>query len=291
MLKSKQIHPYYIEAHLEKQGKQRKYSQTLHTASRSPCYTVERRNMIGICRRKAFFMIDTVLFDLDGTLLPMDQEKFVHTYMGLLTKKMVPYGYEPQHLMSAVWSGTDAMVKNDGTQTNEEVFWTEFCRVFGPDARKDEPLFAEFYASEFAHTRTVCGFAPEAAQILELLKEKDITVVLATNPLFPDIATRQRIRWAGLEHGDFALVTTYENSHYCKPNPDYYREILRKLGKSPANCLMVGNDVQEDLIPARETGMEVFLLTDCLIDRQKTDLGGYSRGGFDELKEFLLKNL
>ena len=236
-------------------------------------------------------MIDTVLFDLDGTLLPMDQEEFVNAYMGLLARNMAPYGYVPKHLIAAVWAGTRAMVENDGKQTNEEVFWADFCQVFGADARKDEPLFAEFYASDFAQARTVCGFAPEAAEVTALLKEKGITLALATNPLFPDIATRQRIRWAGLEHGDFSLVTTYENSGFCKPNPDYYREVLQKLGKTPEQCLMVGNDVQEDMLPAREVGMEVFLLTDCLINKPGADIGQFPHGGFDALKEFLLKHL
>ena len=236
-------------------------------------------------------MIDTVLFDLDGTLLPMDQERFVHTYMSLLAQKMAPYGYDPKHLIAAVWAGTQAMAENDGSRANEEVFWEEFCGIFGEGARKDLPLFEEFYASDFAGTRTVCGFAAEAAEIVALLKDRGVTVALATNPLFPEIATRQRIRWAGLNTGDFALVTTYENSSRCKPNPDYYREVLEKLGKTPETCLMVGNDVQEDMIPAREAGLEVFLVTDCLIDRKGTDPAKFPNGDFSKLKEFLLKNL
>ena len=236
-------------------------------------------------------MIDTVLFDLDGTLLPMDQEEFVRSYLDLLAKKLAPQGYAPRHLISAVWAGTEAMVKNDGSATNEEVFWDAFCGVFGQDARKDEPLFAEFYASDFALVRTICGFAPEAKEILELLKEKGVEAVLATNPLFPEIATRQRIRWAGLEPEDFALFTTYENSRFCKPNPEYYRQLLEKLGKKPESCLMVGNDVQEDMEPAKSIGMQTFLLDDCLIDRRGGELTGQRRGGFAELKEFLLNTL
>ena len=115
--------------------------------------------------------------------------------------------------------------------------------------------------------------------------------VLATAPLFPDIAVRQRIRWAGLEPEDFAYITTYENSHYAKPNPDYYRELLEKLGKKGENCLMVGNDVAEDMIPARCAGMQVFLLTPRMVNRRDLDISQYPRGGFAELKDFLLKQL
>ena len=236
-------------------------------------------------------MIDTVLFDLDGTLLPMDQDEFVNAYMGLLAKKLAPQGYDPRHLIAAIWAGTKAMVENDGQKSNEEVFWEDFCHIFGQDARKDEPLFQEFYATDFAQARTVCRLAPEAAEIVALLKEKGVKTALATNPLFPAIATLQRIRWAGLEPEDFAMVTTYENSRFCKPNRSYYRELLEKLGKEPETCLMVGNDVDEDMIPARAVGMQVFLLTDCLLNRSGGDAGAYPGGGFGELKDFLLKHL
>ena len=46
--------------------------------------------------------IKTILFDLDGTLLPMDQEAFVNAYTKLLAMYMVPYGYDPQLLIKAL---------------------------------------------------------------------------------------------------------------------------------------------------------------------------------------------
>ena len=70
-----------------------------------------------------------ILFDLDGTLLPMDQDTFVKTYFGLLAQKLVPYGYEPHGLMKAIWSGVSAMVKNTGETANEEAFWKDFTGI------------------------------------------------------------------------------------------------------------------------------------------------------------------
>lgn len=232
-------------------------------------------------------MIDTVFFDLDGTLLPMDQDEFLNDYMGRLAKKLAPQGYEPNHLIAAVWAGTSAMIQNDGRKTNEEVFWEDFCNIFGPDAKKDLPLFDEFYATDFALVRTSCGFNPESAKLIRWLKERGLTIVLATNPLFPAVATRQRIRWAGLDAADFADVTTYENSRYCKPNPEYYRELLNALGRDPKSCLMVGNDVGDDMLPAREVGMQTFLLTDCLINKTGVSIEAFPHGGFDELNAFM----
>ena len=34
--------------------------------------------------------IKTVMFDLDGTLLPMDQDEFTRYYFGLLVRKLAP---------------------------------------------------------------------------------------------------------------------------------------------------------------------------------------------------------
>ena len=232
--------------------------------------------------------ITTVLFDLDGTLLPMDQEVFVKTYLGLLAKKMAPHGYDPDALVKGVWAGTGAMIKNTSGRTNEDVFWDTFCALVRADARKDEPLFREFYENEFNQVRTICGFAPKAADTIALVKQKGLRAALATNPLFPAIATESRTRWAGLDPDDFALITTYETATCCKPNPDYYREVLNRLGISAGECLMVGNDVQEDMM-TRELGMQVFLLTDCMIDRKNTDITQYPHGGFDALMEYIEK--
>lgn len=228
----------------------------------------------------------TVLFDLDGTLLPMDQDHFVKAYFGGLATTLIPYGYEPNRLIQNIWSGTKAMIKNNGSKTNEAAFWDHFASLYEEDVRKDEPLFAHFYENEFQLVRNVCGFSQEASKILAMLKEKGCRIILATNPIFPAIATHSRIRWAGLQPEDFEWITTYENSSHCKPNIEYYRDILAHIDESADNCIMVGNDVNEDMI-AGELGMDVFLLTDCLINRDSKDLTNYPKGSFTELMTYL----
>ena len=231
-------------------------------------------------------MITTILFDLDGTLLPMEQEAFVKDYLGRLAKKMAPHGYDPQLLVTAVWKGTGAMVANDGRQSNEAVFWQVFTNIFGREAMKDLPLFEAFYENEFQEARHSCGFNPAAAETVRALRDMGFTTILATNPLFPPVATRSRIRWAGLQPEDFAFITTYDNSSFCKPSPGYYREILGKLKLNAEECLMVGNDVGEDMI-AKALGMQVFLLTDCLINRDRSDISQYPNGSFPELLSYI----
>ncbi len=230
--------------------------------------------------------VKMVLFDLDGTLLPMDQDVFVEKHFELLTAKLEPYGYEKTDLTDAVWSGMAAMVNNDGGKTNEQAFWDDLIAHYGEKAKRDIPLFMSFYENEFDGVKSVCGCNPQAAETVKRIKEKGMRVALATNPIFPATATKKRMRWAGFSEKDFEWYTTYENSTFCKPNPAYYLEVAKRLSVRPEECLMVGNDAEEDLA-ARKIGMDVFLLTDCLLNRHDADISGYARGGFQQLRDYI----
>jgi FMN phosphatase YigB (HAD superfamily) len=231
--------------------------------------------------------MNTCIFDLDGTLLPMpDQELFLDTYFKALATKFVPHGYDPKELIKAVWVGTKAMIENDGTMTNEQRFWTVFGSILGEKALQLEPLFNDFYRNEFIQAKSTTNTHPHAKECIRLLKEKGYTIGLATNPLFPKIATHTRLSWAGLAAEDFDLITTYENSTYCKPKLDYYEEVLKNLGREARECIMIGNDVKEDMCAAN-LGMDTYLLTDCLICPEEEDIAGYQQGDFDMLLTFI----
>lgn len=231
-------------------------------------------------------MIKAVFFDLDGTLLPMDNELFTKTYFKLLCKKLAPYGYNPDELISGVWAGTAAMVKNNGGRPNEEVFWEKFAQVMGKRVYEHKVVFEDFYKNEFNEAKVVCGFDERLVALVKRLKEKGLRVALATNPIFPAVATESRIRWAGFEPGDFEIYTTYENIGYCKPNPEYYSELIKRLGVKPDECVMIGNDAVEDTA-AKKAGMSVYLLTDNLINKENIDISVYPNGSVDGIESCL----
>ena len=234
-------------------------------------------------------MIKNVLFDLDGTLLPMDMEEFTNGYFAFLVKKAMEYSkrYEKDALIKAVWGGVKAMVLNSGEMTNEQAFWKYFGSVYGEDAIEDKPLFDEFYANEFEQAKQFCGKNEDARKAVDEIKEKGFRVVLATNPVFPEVATRKRAIWAGFNVDEFEAYTTYENSHFCKPNPKYYEELLGRLDMQASECLMVGNDVDEDMEAGLKAGMQVFLITDCMINKNKVNINKYPHGSFIDLKEYI----
>lgn len=232
-------------------------------------------------------MLKAVLFDLDGTLLPMDQDIFMKDYFGRLIRRLVPIGYTPELFLAAMKAGITAMTVNDGSRTNEEAYWEAYTAVSRTDLTAEMPILEVFYNTEFDEVAAVCGYTPKAAELVRSLKQKGIRVILATNPLFPRVATQKRIRWAGLEPEDFEFYTTFEDIGYCKPNPDYYKEVLRRADLDASDCLMVGNDVAEDMIAGGKAGLRGFLLTDCLINTPNADIEQYPHGSFDELEAYI----
>lgn len=230
--------------------------------------------------------IKAVLFDLDGTLLPIDQDNFVATYVRGLVEHAASQGYCREAAYRAVMEGSSAMQANDGSVTNEEAFFKAFSAALGLDD-VDRSMFDGYYVSEFQKIKELhCGFEPRMREAVDLVKSKGLMAVLATNPMFPSVATESRMRWAGFTPEDFAHFTTYEDYRTGKPSLNYYREVLSRLSLDPAECAMIGNDVGDDM-PAGELGMRTFLLTDCLINRQNKDISVYRHGSVDELIDFI----
>ena len=213
-----------------------------------------------------------VFFDLDGTLLGMDMETFVMGYLKELCKMAAPLGYEAKALNDAMWACTGTMIKNDGSATNKERFWTEFAKIFGEKVYEDKPTFDKFYANEFHRVKDVCSGDGEAARAaVAAAREWADVVVLSTNPIFPRTAVESRLSWVGLKAEVFDYITTYENSTLCKPNPAYYHEIMGKLHLKAEDILMVGNDMQEDMLASRGAGItKQYFVTDCAINRDDT---------------------
>lgn len=231
-------------------------------------------------------MLKAILFDLDGTLLPSDQDEFTAKYFELLAKYNARSGNDPKRVVDCVWKGTVAMLKNKGEDTNENVFWRVFEDAFGASKDDVKSGFDDFYASDFDQIKALCGFTEKANMAVKAAKAHGVPIVLATNPIFPIEAQVKRVQWAGVNPEDFAFITSYENSRYCKPRPEYYIDIADKLGVCPEECLMIGNDTSDDMTAA-QIGMQVFLITDCLINKSEIDISAFPHGDASELVDFL----
>ncbi len=206
-------------------------------------------------------MIKAILFDLDNTLLPMDEDKFTKGYFAILCKKLEPFGYNSETLVNTIWAGTNAMIKNDGTITNEEAFWRVFEKQYGERSLKDKKVFDEFYQVDFSNTKMFCGENECAKQVVDMAKARGFKTILSSNPIFPKLAMVTRAGFVGLGEQDFDYITSYENSHYSKPNPKYFEEILKINNLKPDEVILFGNSQEEDIQPATSIGIKSYLVS------------------------------
>ena len=234
--------------------------------------------------------ITTVLFDLDGTLIPFDQKEFIESYLYHISNKFVPMGYDKDTLIKALWNGTGNMIKNDGKVMNRDIFKATFTELMEREYDEMEDDFMEFYEKEFDDVKQTLQEEVDRAEFIKAIKDKGLKVVLATNPIFPKAAIQTRLKWIGLSVGDFDYVTTFENSHYCKPNLEYYKEIFENTGSKPEESIMVGNNALEDMIVS-ELGVRTFLITDNLENPEKIDINKFENGNFDDIANKILNIL
>lgn len=223
------------------------------------------------------------MFDLDGTLLNMDMDMFAEIYFnemafafnGLIDKK---------ELINSIWVATGVMVNNIEKRSNQDVFMEKFKKLVGNDVKPIIDRFDVFYSDGYLKTRKAFSKKKMVSDTLNSLISKGYKLILATNPLFPHKAVNSRVLWAGIDPEIFSYVSTYDNSSFCKPQVEYYNEILEKNNKRPEECLMVGNDVEEDMI-ASNLGISTFLVDDQIISREKEINYDY-RGSFIEFIRF-----
>lgn len=234
-------------------------------------------------------MIKCVFFDLDGTLLAMDQDAFTKKYFSLLAQTLAPYGYEPEEFVRGIWQGTKAMIKNDGARTNEAVFWETFAQIFGEKVYSQQDIFDDFYRTAFKGAAACCQPQAGAKELVQRLKDKGYRLVISSNPVFPLVGMEERLAWAGLNKSDFEFISSYENMHFSKPNPAYFSEIASKISLSPQEIVVIGNDVDEDM-SASAAGFNVFLATCNLINKWQKDISVYPHGDFAAFEKWLENN-
>ncbi len=236
--------------------------------------------------RDRLAQVDTLLFDLDGTLLGNDMDVFLRHYMRAVSR-VVAGVVQPEAFVRQLLASTQAMVDNlDPGTTNAEAFAASFYPALGLERAEAEPLFAAFYEREFPRLREHTQIKPAACSLLDVAVNKGYGLVLATNPVFPRAAILERMRWAGIADYPWLLITDYETMHFCKPQPGYYQEICQLTGREPEQCLMAGNDVEEDLV-AGQLGMLTFLDRTQMIQRATGPSGADMEGSLEDLARLL----
>jgi FMN phosphatase YigB (HAD superfamily) len=206
----------------------------------------------------------TLLLDLDDTLLSNDAEITIPAYLRALGQHMAAHA-APDALVAGVMAGTGRMLaNNDPRLTLEEAF----DRAFYPQLELTKSALADdladFYARVYPTLTEHIAARPVAQRFIKDALAAGHTLAITTNPLFPRAAIEARIAFAQLPASvhDFALITTYEESHFAKPNPAYLAESLARLGWPEGGVVMVGNDPVRDMQSAGELGLASFYINE-----------------------------
>ena len=202
------------------------------------------------------------LLDLDGTLLQNDVDRFVSAYLRAFSRLVAPY-LNPEHFAAQLMKGTGMMVANRRPdQTLQDAFEAAFFPDLGLERSDFIPLAERFYAEVFPSLQPLTRPVPGAEALLYELNRRGDGLAVATNPLFPQTAIQQRLAWAGVPADcyPYKTITSYENYHFAKPSPLYLAEVLAHLGWPEGEMLVVGNDLEQDILPALSLGLAVFWL-------------------------------
>jgi len=205
--------------------------------------------------------ITTVLLDLDDTLISVSMRQFVPAYLDALGKALDRFA-SPEQIAAMVLRATQVMQANtDPTVSNYDAFYSAFLPQLKVEYAEIQPVIDRFYRTDYPKLRRFVRPKPQARKLAAYLTGNNYQVVIATHPIFPLTAIRQRMDWGGVLNFSYALITAMETSHFSKPNPAYYQEILDRLNVLPAQALMVGDDPQNDIAPARQLGLETWHIT------------------------------
>jgi len=202
----------------------------------------------------------TLLFDLDDTLLANDIEGFLPRYLEAFSQ-VIAGTIEPGRFVKALLAGTKRMLENQQADcTLQDVFEETFFPMVGISESEFRPIADDFYQNVFPKLQEFTRPIPAAVNVLEEARSRQLTIALASTPLFPQTAIRQRLSWAGFmpEKHYFELIPSYEDFHFAKPDPAFFAELLARLAWPSDPVVMVGNDLESDILAAQDAGIKTY---------------------------------
>jgi FMN phosphatase YigB (HAD superfamily) len=226
----------------------------------------------------------TLLLDLDDTLLQTNLNIFVPAYFQALGNHLSSHS-APEIMVRSLVRGMNEMNGNeDPARTLMDAFDSAFYAKLGVSKAELSAALEDFYDNIFPtladHTKQI----DETTALIEWARSCGVRVAIATDPLFPRKATYHRLRWAGIDPERIELFSTYEHFHFTKTFPAYYAEVLGRLGWPEGPVLVVGNDIERDLVPAKRLGLATFL-----VDGESGSSPGFEagRGKLADLRPWL----
>lgn len=205
-------------------------------------------------------MIKAVLFSPDGTLLRCDERALADEYLRLATAYFDELWGASRSACLLAEAQRALAAPRDAQTTNSSLLAETLAAAAGRDPQDIHAAFDAFYTAHLPALRDSVRPAAAAVEVIALAQQQGLDIVIAANPLHPAAAVRQRLAWAGLPDSteDYALVTGSDNTHFVKPDPAYYAEIVARIGVEPDEAIMVGSSLVDDVRPAAAARLRTY---------------------------------
>lgn len=196
-----------------------------------------------------------IVFDLDNTLYPYSpcdlagRTAVFGTLQGIV-------GISREHF-NALYAECDRFTKRAHPKTaaghNRLLFCHHLCEVLNlPADIYDIPLYDAYWN---AYLNAMQLF-PGAKELLLQLQCVQIPLGICSDlTLHIQLRKLQRLGLTGV----FQKIVTSEECGEEKPSPKMFQDILQKLGASPKEAVMVGDNYQRDILGAMRFGMRAIL--------------------------------
>jgi HAD superfamily hydrolase (TIGR01549 family) len=211
-------------------------------------------------------MIKAILLDMDNTLLHNPDVAFAKAFIeaanAYFQRNWGYDGFRSSYRRAIQQMNEIGRLATD--QTNYDFILKAFAEDTGLPEHEIDAHMRRFFDTDYQQLEACVQPVTGAAELIAYLKSLDYAVVIATNPIYPAEAIRQRLRWAGLVDAfdHYSFVTHAENTHFAKPNPAYYAEILGRIGIEPDETVFIGDSLKNDMIPAQTIGIQTFHIQD-----------------------------
>lgn len=181
-------------------------------------------------------MIDTFVFDLDGTLLDTLSDLSNSVNFALRRHSLPEHSYA--EIRQMLGNGVRRLVREAVPEGTDDVTY--------------EAVFADFRRHYMDHCLDATAPFPGMLHVLETLRRRGVKMAIVSNKLDPAVQELNRhffAQYIEVAVGESATVRR-------KPCPDAVLSALERLGSERGRALYVG-DSEVDIATARAAGMRV----------------------------------
>ncbi len=226
-----------------------------------------------------------IFFDLDNTLWDFDRSSILAFDKIYDIFKLINYGIpNASHFHHTYFEHNNRLweLYRQGKIDKEFLKIERFRLPLKDYGIVDEKLATDLGESYTDYAARLVALVPNTMEVLSYLKEKDHNIHLITNGFLEVQSIKMEA--SGLDKMiDNSFVS--EVVGFKKPDHRIFHHAMEKVNASLEECVMIGDDLSVDIIPAKEIGMtHIYFNRKKISHNEKLD---YEIKDLIEIKEIL----